>query len=180
VELPPGYPPEYEVRVRLANGHRVQVRPILPSDAPELADAIRNADQETLRARFLGGAPAITPELLDMLTRIDYVHHFALVARYRRKGIAVARYIALPPDEQGKVAAEIAVAVDRPWRRVGLATALVRLLARRAHECGIDSFTALFLSENRPVVELAHDAHARVFVAGGDSRLEFQLDQVPE
>ena len=33
------------------------IRPILPSDAPELADAIKTADPDTLRSRFLGGAP---------------------------------------------------------------------------------------------------------------------------
>jgi GNAT superfamily N-acetyltransferase len=174
-ELPEGYPGEYEKRVRLGNGRRVQVRPILPSDAPELAEAIRTADAETLRGRFLGGAPPVTDELLDFLTRVDYTSHFALVARYRRRGIAIARYIALPPDEDGSVTAEIAVAVDPGWRRVGLATALVRLLARRAQECGISAFHALFFSANRPVVELAHDLHARVFVVGHDSHLEINL-----
>jgi GNAT superfamily N-acetyltransferase len=180
VELPPGYPGEYERRIRLRDGRRVQVRPILPSDAPELAAAIRNADPETLRARFLGGAPTVTEDLLESLTCIDYTSHFALVARYRRRGIAVARYIALPPDDDGVVAAEIAVAVDRNWRRLGLATALVKLLAKRAHECGISSFTALFFSHNRPVVELAHDVHARVFVGADASRLEIPLDEVSD
>lgn len=178
VELPAGYPAEYELRVRLSDGRRVQVRPILPSDAPELAEAILTADAATLRARFLGGAPKITPDLLDTLTRLDYTSRFALVARARRRGIAVARYIALPPADDGKVAAEIAVAVDPAWRRRGLATALVRLLARRAQDCGISSFTALFFSQNLPVVELARDVHARVFVADEASRLEFSFDDV--
>ena len=56
-DFPPGYPSRYESVVRLADGRRVQVRPILPSDAPELAEAIRTADAETLHARFLGGPP---------------------------------------------------------------------------------------------------------------------------
>jgi GNAT superfamily N-acetyltransferase len=176
-ELPAGYPPEYEVRLRLDDGRRVQICPILPSDAPELAEAIRTADPETLRARFLGAAPTITKDMLDSLTRLDYTTRFALVARARGRGVAVARYIALPADAEGKVAAEIAVAVKPAWRRVGLATALVRLLAQRAQECGINSFTALFFSQNRPVVELAHDAHARVFVAGSASQLEISLDE---
>lgn len=174
---PLGYPAEYETRIRLRDGRRVQVRPILPTDADELAAAIRTADPETLRARFLGGAPHITPQLLDSLTRLDYTTRFALVARSRGRGIAVARYIALPPDAEGKVAAEIAVAVDPPWRCLGLATALIRLLAKRAQECGISSFTALFFAQNRPVTELAHDLHARLFVADGAARLEFSLDE---
>jgi GNAT superfamily N-acetyltransferase len=178
VEPPPGYPREYETRIQLDDGRRVQIRPILPSDAPELARAIRTADPADLRARFLGAPPKVTPELLDSLTRLDYTTRFALVARAHGRGVAVGRYIALPPDEQGDVAAEIAVAVDPAWRQVGLATRLVGMLAQRAHECGIGSFTAIFFTQNRPVVELAHDAHARILVAGSASQLEIPLDDV--
>jgi hypothetical protein len=35
----------------------------------------------------------------------------------------------------------------------------------------------LFFAENRPVVELAHDAHARLFVADGAARMELSLDE---
>lgn len=178
--LPPGYPAAYETSRRLADGRRVQIRPILPSDAPELAEAIRTADPDTLRARFLGAAPTVNRRLLDSLTRLDYTTHFALVGRAHGRGVAVARYIALPPDSDGKVAADVAVAVDPAWRRVGLATILVTLLAERAVECSIDTFTATFLSQNRPVTELARDVHARVFVADGTAQLEVPLDTVIE
>jgi hypothetical protein len=57
---PSGYPSSYESVIRLADGRQVEIRPILPSDAPELAEAIRTADAETLRARFLGGPPPLT------------------------------------------------------------------------------------------------------------------------
>lgn len=46
--------------------------PILPSDAPALAKAIESADADTIRRRFLGGQPSVTPELLDRLTTVDY------------------------------------------------------------------------------------------------------------
>jgi len=54
--------------------------PILPSDAPALAKAIESADADTIRRRFLGGQPSVTPELLDRLTTVDYTSRFALVA----------------------------------------------------------------------------------------------------
>jgi hypothetical protein len=47
--LPPGYPKEYQREEVLHDGRRVFIRPILPSDAPELADAIRTADSDTPR-----------------------------------------------------------------------------------------------------------------------------------
>ena len=78
--LPCAYPAQYQQELVLHDGRTVLIRPILPSDAPELADAIKTADPDTLRRRFLGGPPRITPELLTHLTVIDYVRRFALVA----------------------------------------------------------------------------------------------------
>jgi GNAT superfamily N-acetyltransferase len=176
-DLPPDYPTSYESVVALADGRQVEIRPILPSDAPELATAIRTADAETLRARFLGGPPQLTVNVLNDLTRIDYVTRFALVARSGGHGVAIARYGTLPPTDDEPFVADVAVAVAPEWRRVGLATALVGLLARRAQECGITDFTALFLASNRPVTELAHEGHARVVIAEGVAQLRAALGQ---
>jgi hypothetical protein len=49
-DLPSGYPSSHESAVALADGRPVEIRPILPSDAPELAEAVRTADAKTLRA----------------------------------------------------------------------------------------------------------------------------------
>jgi len=62
--VPPGYPRAYERELTLSDGRRVFIRPIVPSDAPQLASAIQAADPETLRRRFLGGPPRVTPALL--------------------------------------------------------------------------------------------------------------------
>src|SRR6516164_8635881 len=91
-ELPPGYPTEYQQKEVLRDGRRVLIRPILPGDAPELAEAIATADPDTLRRRFLGGPPRVTPALLAHLTVVDYVRRFALVAidPVTGRGVAVA------------------------------------------------------------------------------------------
>ena len=178
-DVPSGYPSSYESVIRLADGRQVEIRPILPSDKPELAEAIRTADAETLHARFLGGPPPLTAAVLDGLTRVAYVSGFALVARGRGRGVAVGRYAALPPSGDGSVLAEVAVVVAPEWRRVALATALVQLLARRAQACGVTDFTALFLAENRPVTELAHEGHARVVIAEGAAQLYASLKTSP-
>jgi hypothetical protein len=113
-ESPPDYPGSYESVVRLADGRQVEIRPILPSDAPELAEAIHTADAQTLRARLMGGPPPITDAVLDQLTRVDYISRFALVARGDGRGVAVARYAMLPPTQDGSAVAEVAVAVAPP------------------------------------------------------------------
>lgn len=169
---PPGYPAAFEDELELADGRRVTVRPILPEDAAELADAIRHADRETLRSRFLGAAPPVTADTLRRLTELDYVQRFALVAFAGGHGVAVARYIA---TDDRPAEAEVAIVVHPQWRRVGLATQLIERLGRRAIECGITSFTALYWSQNRPVAELAHDGHAKVLIADGVAELRARL-----
>jgi GNAT superfamily N-acetyltransferase len=175
-QLPPGYPREYERRLRLRDGRIVWVRPLLPQDAPELAAAIRTADPDTLRRRFLGGPPPLTPALLTRLTTLDYVSRFALVAAEERssgRGVAIVRY-----ESTGDGSAEVAVAVDPAWRRVGLATALVELLAQAALERGIARFTATYLAANRPVAALALIGGAgRQLIQQGIAELAVALDQ---
>jgi RimJ/RimL family protein N-acetyltransferase len=151
VEVPPGYPREYERRLRLRDGRVVWVRPIIPADAPELAAAIRSADAETLHRRFLGAPPRVTPALLARLTTLDYARRFALGAADGKtgRGIAIARY---EPLENG--VADVAVVVDPDWRRAGLATALIEMLAEAAVDRGIHAFSSLYLAENLPVAAL--------------------------
>jgi hypothetical protein len=113
VEVPPGYPREYERELRLRDGRIVWVRPVLPTDAPQLGEAIRTADPETLRRRFLGGPPHVTPALLVHLSIVDYQRRFALVAMdsATAHGIAIARY-----EQMEEAVAEVAVAVDAAYR----------------------------------------------------------------
>jgi GNAT superfamily N-acetyltransferase len=187
---PPGYPREYERRLTLRDGRTVFVRPVVPQDAAQLADAIRSADPETLRWRFLGAPPHLTPALLAELTVLDYRRRFALVAAEEQTchGVAIARYV-----EAADGLADVAVAVDPGWRRVGLATALIELLARAALDRGIREFSALYLAENRPVAallrhavpsgrQLIHAGFAEVVVALEREQIETAvktLDEAP-
>lgn len=155
-DLPPGYPQEYLRLVTLRDGRSVLIRPIQPSDAPALAEAIKSADADTIRRRFLGGHPQVTPELLDYLTTVDYASRFALVAvePASQRGVAIARYE--PAEQDGT--ADVAIAVTPGWRDVGLAAELLRMLAQAASERGIHTFTGTYLADNRPVTALINAA----------------------
>jgi RimJ/RimL family protein N-acetyltransferase len=155
-DLPPGYPQEYQRLVMLRDGRSVLIRPILPSDAPALAEAIESADADTIRRRYLGGHLRVTPELLAFLTTVDYTSRFALVAvePASQRGVAIARYE--PAEQDGT--AEVAIAVTPGWRDVGLASELLRLLAQAASERAIHTFTGMYLADNRPVTALINAA----------------------
>jgi RimJ/RimL family protein N-acetyltransferase len=149
-DAPPGYPVGYERRARLRDGRKVFIRPIVPGDAAALAEAIGSADPDTLYRRFLGVAPRVTPTLLTHLTTVYYARRFAVVAGDAAgRGVGIARY-----EPAGEGTADIAVAVDPAWRRVGLATELIRTLARAALDHGIHTFSATYLAQNRPVAAL--------------------------
>jgi GNAT superfamily N-acetyltransferase len=151
VRRPPGYPRELERRLTLADGRVVHIRPVVPGDASALVHAIRTADAETLRARFLGARPPEDPQTIRHLVEVDYRTRLALVAFGAGRGVAIARYEPMP-DSPGT--AEIAVAVDPAWRRVGLATAMVRLLAEAAAARGISHLAATYYAWNGDVASI--------------------------
>ncbi|GAA3341237.1 hypothetical protein GCM10020358_31830 [Amorphoplanes nipponensis] len=168
--MPPGYPRAFEREVRLSDGRTALVRPIVPEDREQLARAIRTADPDTVYRRFLGAPPHITPALLTHLCTVDYRKRFALVASDPRTGTgtAIARYEATADDT-----AEVAVAVDPAWRRVGLASALVEMLAQAALDRGVHTFSAYYLAENRPVSALL------TFAGGDGSRPSARASPTP-
>lgn len=167
-----GPPEEFRRIVRLRDGRQVDVAPLTPADAGELAEAIRTADPETLYQRFCGPPPPVTPELLRHLTELDYVRRFALVARAPNgRGVGTCRYEAT--SEPG--VAEVSAAVDPDWRSVGLASALVRMLAEAALPRGFDRFTATYFATNQPVVELLREADGEQTVVHGNAEAVVQL-----
>jgi len=175
-DVPPGYPREFERELRLPDGRVVQVRPILPGDQAQLGESFRTADPDTLYRRFLGGPPHVTPALLAHLCTLDYRNRFALVAcdAATGQGVAVARY---EPVEEG--VAEVALAVDPGWRRLGVATALVEMLAEAALDRGIHSFGASYLAGNRPVAALVRlaDGGGNPAVRRGVAEVAVELDR---
>lgn len=150
-DQPAGWPDGYPRRVRLHDGRVVFVRPILPADVGRMEDALRHADAETLRRRFLGGPGPTSPAELRRMVEVDYVKRFAVVAFDEQgDGVGVARY----EGERTWPTVELAVVVDPAWRGVGLGGALIQEVTRRAVALGARTATADFYADNIPVREL--------------------------
>ena len=162
----------------LRDGRSVLIRPILPSDAPALAEAIESADADTIRRRFLGGHLQVTPGLLEYLTTVDYTSRFALLAvePASQRGVAIARYE--PAEQDG--AADVAIAVTPGSRDAGVATELLRMLAQAASERGIHTFTGTYLADNRPVTGLINAADEPATQVTSRGITEFSVPLPPD
>ena len=149
--LPSGYPRELEGEFVVRDGRRVWIRPILPSDFDDLAEAIAGADSETLLHRFFTAAPNLSDKQIHYLSDVDYHKRLALVAGDGAgNGVAVARYESHPDDG----AAEVAIVVAPEWRSGGLATEMLRRLEEPARRNGITTLDAVYLPENRAVARV--------------------------
>jgi GNAT superfamily N-acetyltransferase len=72
--------------------------------------------------------------------------------------------------------AEVAVAVVDPWQGRGVATELLRRLAERASQEGIERFTATCLARNHEVIQLLHELGAATDRPAGAGVLEVRVD----
>lgn len=148
---PPGYPVELEQALSLRDGRAVFVRPIVPADELVIEREWRRADADTLYQRFFTAQPKLDARRLHSLVHVDYRLRLAVVAFSEdEQGAGIARYESSP----GQNHAEIAFVVHPAWRRIGLGSALLRVLADAARARGIRQLTALCLQENRAMTEM--------------------------
>src|SRR5688500_14752946 len=120
----------------LPDGTPVLIRPLIPEDAPLVAEALAHLSQESRYQRFLAPVERLTPAQLEYLTRVDGSDHIALgmALAPRRRGetpqpIAIARSIR---DRSRPEEAEVAVVVADEWHRRGVGSLLLTKLSERA------------------------------------------------
>jgi RimJ/RimL family protein N-acetyltransferase len=164
--------------VVLRDGSRVILRPGLPSDRALLAREFEHLSDESRYRRFFAPMKTMSDELLDYLTSIDYVDHFAWAALSAEpgpggevRGVGVSRYIRLADP----VAAEMAVTVVDDWQGRGLGRLLLDALVLEALENGISRFEGDVLVENRPMQEMLKRTGAR-FRSESPGVLRFSID----
>ena len=165
---PAPYPVNLECEVTTAFGTTVRVRPIRPDDANRLVEFHRGLSTQSVYFRFFSPHPKLSEAEIERFTHVDYADRLALVVEVAGELVAVGRY-----DRISGTEAEVAFVVTDAWQHHGIATLLLELLAQAAWVCGIDTFVASTLPENREM--LAVFAHSRYDVT---SRFEGGLVSV--
>lgn len=150
-DYPSGYPAELEQSLTLRDGRRVFVRPVIPADELAFERELREADAETLYQRFFTAQPKLDAKRRHSLVHVDYQWRLALVAFAEdARAVGIGRYESMPDQER----AEIAFVIHPTWRRVGLASALLRRLAEAAQARGFRRLIALYLQDNQAMATL--------------------------
>jgi protein lysine acetyltransferase len=136
--------------VEFGDGTKALIRPIQPGDRERLQKGFESASEESRFRRFLAPLPRLSSRQLDYLTVVDHVQHEALIAVDPESGqsFGTARYVCSDDDPE---TAEFAVGVGDQWMRIGLGTALLTALVRRARTEGIKRVTGVIQAENTAI-----------------------------
>jgi acetyltransferase len=163
------YPADLIDVVRLRDGRRVLIRPVLPQDEDITSAFFGSLPARARYDRFMAPMLNLPPDLIRRFTHIDYASHLALVAEIFADGretvVAEARY-ANASGAHSSVA-EFAVAVAEDWQGQGLASLLLAKLLARAAEAGIRQVVGQTLATNERMLHLARKAGFTATPSGG-------------
>jgi acetyltransferase len=143
------YPRELEQRIALADGRELELRPILPEDAPALRAGFARLTAEEIRGRFFVPMKELPDVTAARFTQIDYEREMAfLLCDPGLPGStdlhAVVRLVADPDNR----AAEFAIVVEKVLAGRGLGHLLMRRLIEYARSRGIGELWGDVLADN--------------------------------
>jgi RimJ/RimL family protein N-acetyltransferase len=164
---------ESNERLKLGDGRAVEIRPLERCDRRLLAAAIRRLSDHSRYLRFAGARPDVSDSELDHLVEVDHRTHEAFVAvdPVTGRAVAVARYVRVPGERS---VVELAATVADDWQGIGLGSALLARVTRRALAEGHSTFRADVLAVNRPAIAMLRRAGFRARSRAG-VLLEYEL-----
>lgn len=153
----------------LRDGRRVRIRHVKRADEPRLLAFLESLSEESRRLRFFSPACDLAAAA-RLAASADGTDHIGLVATDGDGSImGHAAAIRLYGPR-----AEVAVEVDETRRHLGLASLLLRRLAREAERQGIRRLVAEVLPENQDMLLVFHDEfQAHSDCVPGEVDLEF-------
>jgi len=159
-------------RTRLRDGSTVVIRPLSPEDRELLRSGFERLSARSRYLRFQTPLAELSDEQLSYLTAVDHHDHEALVALDPESddAVGVARFVRVSDN-----VAECAIVVADDWQNRGLGGKLLDHLVQRAHEEGVERFTALVLAENSDALRLLERLGDTVRHSGG-SQLELEIE----
>ncbi len=148
------------------------IRPVGPQDADGLAGLLRGLSREARERRFFTGAVDLE-RAIDWAAHPDAVGACGLVAE--QDGVIAGHGVLVPVDAStGEVAFEVA----EPWRRHGVAGALLQALEDEARRRGLTRLVAEVLARNRDMLAVLRE-HGPTHETGTGADLRVVLPVAP-
>jgi len=178
------YPHEWVSEAQLEDGTRVQIRPILPEDAPRLQEGFKMLTPESIYMRFLESFRELSDEQARYFANVDYDSRMAFVGTIMQDGeervVGVARY-----DLVGDPScmAESAVIVADPYQGMGLGTILMIRLIDYARANGVTCFLGTIHNANTRIMSFIKKGgypYERVMVEPGVWEVRVDISNQPQ
>jgi GNAT superfamily N-acetyltransferase len=141
--------PACHVRVRLADGGAVILRPLRGGEVHVLETVFDGLSPRSRQQRFLVPMPRLPGYARKVLTDVDGHDHVAWVAMLDGDPVGICRYVRTGPD-----AAEVAFEVVDAAQGRGIGSALVDAVTTVAHAHGITRLEATVEPGNRASVTM--------------------------
>jgi GNAT superfamily N-acetyltransferase len=163
------FPDSYKVRI--ADGRKVQLDFISPSDRVDLLAGFEDLSPRSRYLRFFSSMPCLPDFITDGLLKTDSSNHVAIGARLIDTAgnrtmpiVGVARYFR---SAESPHVAEPAIAVVDKLHGLGLGKLLLRRLSWTARANGVTHFRAHVLGDNRRIKSLLRTANAEIVEQDG-------------
>ena len=173
-----------ERSVILRNGVAGVVRPIIPSDADALANALWELESDSRMRRFFFDKSDLSEKELEHLANPDGVNHIAYGLAVGIEGetepIAVARCFRDAEDPQ---LAEIAIVTADAWQGLGAGNELLRSLSEAAYSVGVRRWSAQMYSDNsamRGLLDRSATKQIERMIGSGIVEMIYEITPLPE
>jgi acetyltransferase len=149
------YPNQWEKWSATADGKRILIRPIRPSDEHLYSDFLKKLTPEDIRFRFLAPRKEFSHKFIARFTQIDYARAMAFVAldETEKDLLGVARLAADPDYIQG----EYAVIVRSDLKGSGIGWALMSQLIAYAEQEGLRELVGDVLASNEGMLQMCRE-----------------------
>jgi GNAT superfamily N-acetyltransferase len=155
-------------------GSGITIRPIRTQDKAAIVEAFHALEPRSIYLRFLFPKKELSDEELRRLTGPDGVREAVLVATIPAG--SGERIVGLGRYAGNGECAQLAFTVEEDYQGRGIASGLLRRLARLARENGIARFEAHVLAENGPMLSVLRHSGLPVTELENDGIVTVTLD----
>lgn len=160
----------------LEDGTLLNIRPIHPTDEPNMRQLFYALSQETIYYRFMSRMTHIPRRQIQDFVYIDHRNEVAIIcsvpAPYGDEFVAIGRYYLDAKTNR----AEVAFVVRDEWQNRGIGSFLLRHLMGIARRSGIQGFTAEVLRENVPMQRVFNKAPGAVRSQLSGNVFHYEID----